>query len=94
MKKIILLTLLALITLCSAEELKVTTLETKQVNYENGNIAATTFRVVCINGYKWLQYGTENGSISHRYDIENGSISQMFQNDRMNGYTQAIPCKN
>ena len=33
MKKIILLTLLALITLCSAEELKVTTLYQKKLSY-------------------------------------------------------------
>ena len=83
MKKIILLTLLALMTLCSAEELKVTTLEVKRVNYENGNIAATVFRIVCINGYKWLQY-----------DGVQGSISQMFQKDVMNGYAQPIQCKN
>ena len=87
MKKIILLTLLALMTLCSAEELKVTTLEVKRVDYANGNIAATIFRVVCINGYKWLQY-----------DGVSGSISQMFQrnvtNGIMNGNTQPIQCKN
>ena len=83
MKKIILLTLLALITLCSAEELKVTTLEVKIVDYENGKFGNTRFRTVCINGYKWLQY-----------DGIYGSISQMFQNDRMNGYAQAIQCKN
>lgn len=84
MKKIILLTtLLALMTLCSAEELKVTTLEVKRVDYSNGNIMPIVFRIVCINGYKWLQY-----------DGIHGSISQMFQNDRMNGYAQAIPCKN
>ena len=84
MKKIILLTtLLALITLCSAEELKVTTLETKKVNYENGNIAATIFRVVCINGYKWLQY-----------EGMHGSISQMFQSNVINGNAQPIQCKN
>ena len=83
MKKIILLTLLALMTLCSAEELKVTTLEVKEINYENGNIGPTIFRVVCINGYKWLQY---NGI--------RGSISQMFQNDRINKSAQAIPCEN
>ena len=83
MKKIILLTLLALVTLCSAEELKVTTLEVKKVNYENGNIAATIFRIVCINGYKWLQY-----------DGMHGSISQMFQGSIMNGDAQPIQCKN
>ena len=83
MKKIILLTLLALMTLCSAEELKVTTLEVKKVNYENGNISATIFRVVCINGYKWLQY-----------DGMHDSISQMFQSNIMNGNAQPIQCKN
>lgn len=83
MKKIILLTLLALMTLCSAEELKVTTLEVKRVNYENGNMGATVFRIVCINGYKWLQY-----------DGMHGSISQMFQKDVMNGNAQPIQCKN
>ena len=83
MKKIILLTLLALTTLCSAEEIKVTTLEKKVINYENGNIGPTIFRVVCINGYKWLQY-----------DGMHGSISQMFQNDRINKNAQAIPCDN
>ena len=83
MKKIILLTLLALMTLCSAEELKVTTLEVKRINYENGNIGASIFRVVCINGYKWLQK-----------DGEHGSISQMFQSNLINGNAQPIQCKN
>lgn len=83
MKKIILLTLLALITLCSAEELKVTTLEVKRINYENGNISSTVFRIVCINGYKWFQY-----------DGRNSSISQMFQSNIMNGNAQPIPCNN
>ena len=83
MKKIILLTLLALMTLCSAEELKVTTLEVKKINYENGTMGETIFRVVCINGYKWLQFGGMHGS-----------ISQMFENNVMNGNAQAIPCKN
>ena len=83
MKKIIALQLLALITLCSAEELKVTTLETKQVDHVNGNMGGTVFRIVCINGYKWLQY-----------DGMHGSISQMFQNDRINKNAQAIPCEN
>ena len=83
MKKIILLTLLALITLCSAEELKVTTLDIKKVDYENGNMGATVFRVVCINGYKWLQY-----------EGMQGSISQMFQSNVINGNAQPIQCKN
>ena len=72
MKKIILLSLLALMTLCNAEEIKVTTLEVKIVDYENGKFGNTRFRIICINGYKWLQYG-----------IENSSISQIFQNNAM-----------
>ena len=81
MKKIILLTILALMTLCSAEELKVTTLEVKRVDYENGDIGATIFRIVCINGYKWLQF-----------EGQQGSMSQMFENSL--GKTMPISCKN
>ena len=83
MKKVILLTLLALMTLCSAEELKVTTLDIKKVDYENGNMGATVFRVVCINGYKWLQY-----------EGMHGSISQMFEYDNNLQRTMPIRCKN
>ena len=81
MKKIIALTLLALMTLCSAEELKVTTLEVKKINYQNGNIGATMFRIVCINGYKWLQK-----------DGEYGSISQMFT--EVNNQPRLVKCNN
>ena len=83
MKKIIALAILALMTLCSAEELKVTTLEVKRIDYENGNIGASIFRIVCINGYKWLQ---KNG--------DHGSISQMFQSNLINGNAQPIQCEN
>ena len=83
MKKIILLTLLALMTLCSAEELKVTTLETKRVDYENGRLGTSYFKILCINGYKWL-----------KYDGMYGSIYQMFQSNVMNGNAQPIQCKN
>ena len=81
MKKIIALTLLALMTLCSAEELKVTTLEVKRINYENGNIGASIFRIVCINGYKWLQK-----------DGEYGSLSQMFT--EVNNQPRLVKCEN
>lgn len=82
-KRLYYFSLLALMTLCSAEELKVTTLEVKRVDYENGNMGATVFRIVCINEYKWLQY-----------DGMHGSISQMFKNETINKSAQAIPCKN
>ena len=81
MKKIILLTLLALMTLCSAEELRVTTLEKKIIDYENENMGATVFRIVCINGYKWLQY-----------DGMHGSISQMFT--EVNNQPRLVKCEN
>ena len=83
MKKIILLTLLALMTLCNAEELNVTTIDKKRIDYENGNMGATIFRIVCINGYKWLQY-----------DGMHGSMSQMFQSNEINGNAQPMQCKN
>lgn len=75
--------LLALVSLSSfANELNVTTLETKQVNYENGRLGASYFKILCINGYKWLQYETSSGS-----------ISQMFESN-INGVAKPIKCEN
>ena len=68
MKKII---LLLLISLSVFADIKVTTLETKSVNYENGEIGAPTFRILCINGYRWLQSGSGNTK----------TLSQMFENN-------------
>lgn len=82
MKKIVLLTLLALMTLCNAEELKVKTLEVKRIDYENGRIIPNYFRILCINGYKWLQFKDQNGS-----------VSQMFESG-INGYSVPIKCNN
>ena len=73
MKKIIAFTLLALMTLCSAEELKVTTLEVKKINYQNGKVGDVILKVVCINGYKWLQYEGMHGSISQMFNMINGN---------------------
>ena len=73
MKKIIALTLLALMTLCSAEELKVTTLEVKKINYANGKVGDVILKVVCIDGYKWLQYEGMQGSISQMFNMINGN---------------------
>lgn len=86
MKKLILTIFslgLALSLSVQAEELKVTTLETKQVNYENGRLGASYFKIICINGYKWLQFG-----------YNNGSISQMFEYDNNLQRTMPIRCKN
>ena len=68
MKKII---LLLLISLSVFADIKVTTLESKPVNYENGEIGATIFRILCINGYQWLQSGSGNTK----------TLSQMFENN-------------
>ena len=68
MKKII---LLLLISLSVFADIKVTTLESKSVNYENGEIGATTFRILCINRYQWLQSGSGNTK----------TLSQMFENN-------------
>lgn len=84
MKKLILISLgLALSLSVQAEELKVTTLDTKSINYENGMISSTSFRILCINGYKWLQYNNTTGS-----------ISQMFEYDNILQRTMPIRCKN
>lgn len=82
MKKLTLLISLALNVLCNAEELKVTTLDVKRVNYENGKITPNYFRILCINGYKWLQFKDQNGS-----------VSQMLESGQY-GYAQPIKCKN
>lgn len=78
MKNII---LIMLINLAVIADIKVKTLETKRVDYQNGNITATIFRIVCINGYKWLQY-----------DGMHGSISQMFI--EVNNQPRLIKCEN
>ena len=79
MKKII---LLLLISLSVFADIKVTTLETKSVNYENGGIGATTFRMLCINGYQWLQSGVGNTK----------TLSQMFT--EINNQPRLIKCEN
>ena len=71
MNKIKLYIALLLFCCAGASELKVTTLETKSVNYENGEIGAPTFRILCINGYRWLQSGSGNTK----------TLSQMFENN-------------
>ena len=72
MKKLILTIFslgLALSLSVQAEELKVTTLETKQVNYENGRLGASYFKIICINGYQFLytMYGKGDGSTTQMF---------------------------
>ena len=79
MKNII---LIMLINLAVIADIKVKTLETKSVNYENGALTATTFRIVCINGYKWIQSGSVNTT----------TLSQMFI--EVNNQPRLIKCEN
>lgn len=87
MKKII---LLLLISLSVFADVKVNLIEAKIADYQNGIIGGGMFRVICINGYQWLQSGEGNTS----------SISQMFENNivyagGMKMYNvSAIKCEN
>lgn len=81
MKKLLLLSLIG--ALLYAEELRVDTLEIKERNYQEGMIGTRTFSILCINGYKWLQY-----------EHNTGSISQMFKINIDNGGAVPIKCKN
>ena len=67
MKKLLLITLLAL---SAYADIKVDLLEEKQVNYPNGMMGPTQFRILCINGYKWLQFGGSNGSMAQMFEWE------------------------
>jgi hypothetical protein len=67
MKKLLLITLLAL---SAYADIKVDLLEEKQVNYPNGMMGPTQFRILCINGYKWLQFGNSNGSMAQMFEWE------------------------
>ncbi len=77
------LLLLACLTqaILSAEELKVTTLSTQNVNYQNGIFGDTYFRILCINGYQWL------------HNITSGGVLQMFEMNN-NNQTKPIKCQN
>lgn len=73
--KLLLITCLLQVIL-SAEELKVTILSAQNVNYAaNGTLGGTPFfRILCINGYQWLQYNITNGSVSQMFEMNNGVI--------------------
>ena len=77
MKKIL---LLLLISISLYADIKVDTIESKMVNYENGMLFPSAFKILCINGYQWLQFGIDT----------HGSISQMFT---QSPYGTAIPIK-
>lgn len=87
MKKLLMLLALSISVFA---DVKVNLIEIKSVDYQNGNLAAINFRVICINGYQWLQSGEANTR----------SISQMFENNivyagGMKMYNvSAIKCEN
>ena len=66
MKKLLLITLLAL---SAYADIKVDLLEEKQVNYPNSTMLPTMLRILCINGYQWLQFGGHNDSVSQMFEI-------------------------
>lgn len=87
MKKLI---FILLFVISAFADVKVNLIEMKVVDYPNGALGGTTFRVLCINGYQWLQTGEGQGR----------SISQMFENNivyagGMKMYNvSAIKCEN
>jgi hypothetical protein len=85
MKKLI---FILLFVISAFADVKVNLIETKVVDYPNGALGGTTFRVICINGYQWLRTGDGQGR----------SISQMFNNNSVNAFgavsAKAINCEN
>lgn len=65
MKKLLLITLLAL---SAYADIKVDLLEEKLIDYPNGLFGPSQFRILCINGYQWLQFGSANGSASQMFE--------------------------
>ena len=85
MLRIFKILMLTSILSCSyADDLKVTLLDKVSVNYSNGIFTDTQFRILCINGYKWLQFGVNNSS----------SASQMFESNVITGNATPIKCEN
>ena len=68
----------------NASALNVDLIKKLRVDYENGSITSSTFRILCIDGYKWLE-------LQSGYS---GSVSQMFDDKNKEGYAQPIKCKN
>lgn len=83
-KKMLLIACVVFSLSVQAEELKITVLEVKKVKYANGMWNDTEFRILCINGYKWLQSGVGNTQ----------STSQMFDDKNPMHYAQPISCPN
>lgn len=69
----------------NASALNVDLIKKVKVDYKNGILTNSTFRILCIEGYQWLEF--KSGYYS-------GSISQMFDDKNKEGYAQPIKCKN
>lgn len=65
MKKLLLTILL---TISVYADIKVDLLEEKLIDYPNGLFGPSQFRILCINGYQWLQFGGANGSASQMFE--------------------------
>lgn len=86
-KKLISALLLFCCTVGISEELKVSVLSFTEVKYtncpeRNGMNCKYHVKILCVDGYRWLQFG-----------YNNGSISQMFE-PNINGLAKPIKCEN
>lgn len=68
----------------NASALNVDLMKKVKVDYKNGILTNSTFRILCIEGYQWLEFQAGYS----------GSISQMFDDKNKEGYAQPIKCKN
>ncbi len=68
----------------NASALNVDLIKKVKVDYANGSLVDSTFRILCIDGYKWLE--SQSGY--------SRSVSQMFDDKNKEGYAQPIKCKN
>lgn len=62
-------------------DIKVDVLESKNIKYDN-IYTETNFKILCINGYQWLQVG----------DVGTRSVSQIHVDSGF--YSKALRCKN
>ena len=84
MKKIF---LLILISVLSYADIKVDLVEKQHVNYDNGTLSGNDyFRILCINGYQWLQAGSASSvTLSQMLVVSYGVVS---------GTAKPIKCEN
>ena len=72
----------------NATELKVNVLDEVEIKSSSSLLSSNlTFKILCIDGYKWLQFGGDT----------HGSVSQIFEAKYINAFADAavpVKCKN